>query len=115
MDPFSITVGAIGIIQAVTACLKLSRKFIGPSTLSNTELIALNISLHEFHGVIRTFHTHLEIYHDDDSHIKSLEYLKPVIAQCNEAIGIVKAFMQDTSVLQKALRGSKFDRRLRVA
>ena len=37
MEPFSLTVGVIGILTALKSCLKLVKKHVGPSTLSSGE------------------------------------------------------------------------------
>jgi hypothetical protein len=114
MDPFSIAVGVLGVIQAVTSCLKLSKKFIGPSTVSKEELALITNTLYGFHGIMRSFQAHLEIWDDDDDRMKSLEYLKPAVTQCNAAVEVIKEYVKGSGV-EKILRGVKFDKKLKVA
>jgi hypothetical protein len=114
MDPFSLTVGTIGILQAVTSCLKLAKKYGGPSALSSAEAENLMKTIYEFHGAVRNFQTHLELYEDDETRIASLDYLKPVVNRSLDSFHIVKDYLS-SGLAAKTFRGSKFDRKLKAS
>lgn len=114
MDPFSITVGILGIINAVDLGLKLSKKYAGPSTKSSTELQHLTRTLCELYGVLTTFNRYLELQ-DDDRLPKSYEYLKLALERCDDAVGVVTGFLQNAKPTEKAFRGVKFDKKFKVA
>jgi hypothetical protein len=114
MDPFSLNLGAITILQVVTSCLKLAKKHVGPSALSSVEVANLMKTVYEFHGAMRSFHTHLEIYEDDETRIASLEYFEPVLKQSLESAQIIKEYL-GSGLVAKTFRGSKFDRKLKAS
>lgn len=112
MDPFSLTVGSLSILGAVTACLKLAKKHVGPSAMSSAEAGNLMKTLYEFHGAMNNFKTHLDMYDDDDVRMASLEYLKPVVERAYESSKIIKEYL-GSGRAAKTFRGSKFDRKLK--
>lgn len=114
MDPFSISVGILGIISSVTSCLKLAKQHIGPSAMSSTEAESLKKSLYEFLGVMHSFKAHLELHDDDDERLASLEYLTPAVNRSLEALKIVKEYI-NSGRTDKLFRGVKFDKRLKAS
>jgi len=62
---------------------------------------------------VKTFQTHLEIHENDEARLNSLEYLKPVLESCKEALNIIKDFVERNSFIGKHIIGPKFDRRLK--
>ncbi|KAK3389894.1 hypothetical protein B0H63DRAFT_464493 [Podospora didyma] len=115
MDPFSVSVGIIGIVSAVKGCLKLANKHVGASAISSEEAEALMKSLYELNGATRNFQMHQELNDDDDDLMASYECLQPVIKRSLEAAQMVKEFLQNNSKIAKAFRGVKFDKKLKVA
>lgn len=115
MDPFSITVGTFGLLQAVTTGLKLVKKHLGPSNLSGSEADELRTSLYRFHGPLATFQTHLQMHDDDDQDSGlALEHLRPVIQRSAGALQIVNQYLAGGRT-GKLLRAVKFDQRLKTA
>lgn len=114
MDPFSLAVGVIGILEGVKSCLKSVKKHLGPSALSSADTDNLIKSLYEFHGAMKSFQAHLELYEDDDERQTSLEYLKPVVARSLKSLQIVKQYL-GSGRTEKAFRGVKFDRELKLS
>lgn len=115
MDPFSITVGTCGLLQAVTTGLKLVKKHLALSNLSGSEAGEPRTSLYRFHGPLATFQTHLQRYDDDDDDSGlALEHLRPVIQRSAEALQIVNQYLAGGRT-GKLLRGVKFDQRLKTA
>lgn len=115
MDPFSLTVGTVGLIGAVKACLELAGKFVGPSKLGKAELAATNSSLKEALIILKSFKTFLKLHADDDDRLQTLAQLGPVVDRCQQALQSIKAFMQDTSTLGKMWKGAKFDKTFKSA
>lgn len=62
MDGLSLTASVIAIIQLASSCLKLSRRWIGPTDFGLSDLTTMTIALYEFTGAIKTFQMHLEIH-----------------------------------------------------
>ncbi|KAF4626279.1 hypothetical protein G7Y89_g11882 [Cudoniella acicularis] len=115
MDPLSLTVNVVALIQLASSCLKLSRKFVGPSEFSSSDLTSIVTALYGFTGAVKTFETHLEIYEDDEARLISLEYLKPALKQCEEALNIIKNFVEKSNFIGKHFIGPKFDRKLKIS
>jgi hypothetical protein len=113
MDGLSLAASVVAVIQLAASCLKLSRRWIGPSEFSSSDLTTMMMALYEFNGVMKTFQTHLEIHEDDEARLGSLDYLKPALEQCKESLYIVKDFMEHASFIGKHLIGSRFDRKLK--
>lgn len=115
MDPFSLTVGTVGLIGAVNACLKLAKKFVGPSKFGKSELAATNSTLYESLGILNSFKTFLELHEDDECHMQTLVHLGPAVDRCREALQTIKTFMQGTSKVEKIWKGAKFDKDFKSA
>ena len=115
MDGLSLAASVIAVIQLAGSCLKLSRKWIGPSEFGSTDLTGIKTALYGFNGAMKTFQTHLEIHEDDEALLGSLEYLKPVLERCKEALDITKDFMENSGFIGKHLIGPKFDRKLKTS
>lgn len=110
MDPFSLTVGTLGLIGAVKSCLKLAAKFVGPSKFGSAELAATTTTLYEALGILTSFKTYVELHDDDEGHLQTLIHIQPVMERCREALQSIKSFMQGTSTFDKMLRGVRFDK-----
>ena len=115
MDGLSLAASVIAVIQITGSCLKLSRKWIGPSEFGSPDITAMITALYEFIGVMNAFQTHLGIHEDDEARLSSLEYLKPALGRCKEALDIVKDFMEGSGFIAKHLIGPKFDRKLNTS
>jgi hypothetical protein len=115
MDGLSLAASVVAVIQLAGSCLRLSRKWIGPSEFGSTDLIGITTALYGFNGAMKTFQTHLEIHEDDEALLGSLEYLKPALERCKEALDITKDFMENSGFIGKHLIGPKFDRKLKTS
>lgn len=110
MDPFSLTVGTLGLIGAVKSCLKLAGKFVGPSKFGAVELALITTTLYEALGILTNLQTYIELHEEDDRRLQTLVHLGPVVERCQQALQSIKAFMQGTSTLDKMWKGAKFDK-----
>jgi len=115
MDGLSLAASVIAVIQLAGSCLKLSRKFLGPSEFGSSDLNSMTTALYGFNGVVKSFQTHLEIYEDDEARLSSLEYLKPVLKQCGEALNIIEDFIGKSSFIGKHVIGPRFDYKLKTS
>lgn len=115
MDPFSLTVGIVGLIGAVNGCLKLTKKFVGPSKFGKSELAATKSTLYEAVGILNIFKTYLELHEDDECHMQALVHLAPAMDRCREALQTIKTFLQGTSTVEKIWKGAKFDKEFKNA
>jgi hypothetical protein len=113
MDGLSVAASVAGIVQLTGICLKLARKWIGPSVFSSCDLKSMEAALYEFNGVMKTFQTHLEIHEDDEARLNSLEYLKPALEQCGVALEIIRAFVEGCGFIGKHVIGPKFDKKFK--
>ncbi|KAF0319210.1 hypothetical protein GQ607_013603 [Colletotrichum asianum] len=114
MDPFSLTVGVLGILSAVTSCLKTVGNHIGPSAMSSEELRSTTKALYDFHGAMKNLETHLELHRDDTNRTKSLQHLKPIVARSYESLQVIEEYMAG-SRSRKAFGGVKFDKKLKLS
>jgi hypothetical protein len=115
MDGLSLAASVIAVIQVAGSCLKLSRRWIGPSEFGSSDLATMTTALYEFNGAMKTFQTHLEIHEDDEARLSSLDYLKPALGRCKEALDTVKDFMEHAGFIGKHLIGPQFDRKLKTS
>lgn len=115
MEGLSLAASVIAVIQLAGSCLKLSRKFLGPSEFGSSDLSSMIIDLYGFNGVVKSFQTHLEIYEDDEAQLSSLKYLKPVLEQCQKALGTIEHFVGKSSFIGKHVIGPRFDCKLKAS
>ncbi|KAF3801959.1 hypothetical protein GCG54_00015182 [Colletotrichum gloeosporioides] len=111
MDPFSLTVGVIGILTAVQSCLKTINKNFGPSSMSSEEIQGMMNTLWELIGVMESLKTYHQLHGDDDDRMTSL---KPVMTRSREAIQIIEDYIS-SGRWERFLHGVKFDRKLKIA
>lgn len=67
MDGLSLAASVISVIQLAGSCLKLSRKFLGPSEFGSSHMNSMAIAFYGFNGAVKSFQTHLAIYEDDEA------------------------------------------------
>jgi hypothetical protein len=115
MDGLSLAASVITVIQLAGSCLKLSKKFLGPSEFGSSDLNSMTTALYGFNGAIKSFQTHLEIYEDDEARLGSLEYLKPALKRCEEALNVIKDFVEKSGFIGKHVIGPRFDRKLKAS
>ncbi|KAI1359875.1 hypothetical protein F5Y08DRAFT_318569 [Xylaria arbuscula] len=115
MDGLSLAASVVAVIQLAGSCLKLARKWVGPSQFSSTDISGITTSLYGFTGSIKTFQTHIEVHEDDEARLHSLGHLKPVLGRCEEALCIIKDFVEKSDFIGKHLIGPKFDRKLKTS
>jgi hypothetical protein len=63
---------------------------------------------------VKSFQTHLKIYEDDKARLSSLEYLKPVLKQYEEALYIIEDFVGKSSFIRKHVIGPRFNYKLKT-
>ncbi len=113
MDGLSLAASVIAIIQVAGLCLKLSRKWMGPSEFGSDNLTVMTTTLYGFNGAMKTFQTHLEVHEDDEARLSSLEYLKPALGRCEEALNAIKDFVERSGFIGKHFTGPKLDHKLK--
>jgi hypothetical protein len=89
--------------------------FLGPSEFGPSDLTSITTALYGFNGAVKSFQTHLEIYEDDEARLSSLEYLKPALKQCGEALHIIKNFVEKGGFIGKHVIGPRFDGKLKTS
>ena len=115
MESIGLVASVIAVAQLTGACLKLSRKWLGPSEFTTTELRSITADLYAFNGILRTFQTHIEICEEDEARLVSLQHLEPVLDSCNEALGAIKAFSEKTGYIGKHMIAPRFDRKVKLS
>lgn len=113
-EAFGLAASVIALLQLAGSCLKLSKKWVGASEFGSSELSILRASLFEFNGALSNFQTCIEVDGTDDARLTSLQHLKPVLAHCEIALTTIKDFTEGAGFVEKNLRGSKFDRKLKA-
>ena len=115
MEVLGIAASVIAVVQLTGACLKLSKRWLGPSEFSTSELNTMMADLYTFNGVLQTFQTHVEIYSDDQPRIIGLNHLTPVLLRCEEALKTIRDFMEKGGVIGRHLLAPKFDKKLKLS
>ena len=115
MEVLGIAASVIAVVQLTGACLKLSKKWLGPSEFSTSELNVMMADLYVFNGVLKSFQTHLEVHSDDETRILGLNHLTPVLHRCEEALKRIRDFMEESGVIGRHLLAPRFDRKLKLS
>ena len=115
MDPFSLTVGILSLLEAIKSSLKLARKHgVGPSALSLVEIESVRKTLFDVHGAMNNMKIYLDINDDEELNTTSLQYLKPVVERSSEALRIINGYL-GRGRTAKAFRGANFDKELKMS
>lgn len=115
MDGLSLLASVIAVIQLSGSCLKLSRKYLGPSEFSSSDLVSMTTAIYGFNGAVKLLQTHLEVCEDDIARLISLKHLQPVLEKCEEALHIIEVFVKKGGFLGKHVIGPRFDNKLKQA
>jgi hypothetical protein len=115
MDPFSIGFGVAGLLPVVIGCFQLAKAHIGPSSISSPEAKTLLNALLLFQLSLEALKRYMDLNQHDPQRLQALQLLDDVLTRCNDAIRIIKARLQNKSIIDKALRGAKFDKNFKTA
>lgn len=114
-EAIGLAASIFSLIQATQTCMKMVKRFMGPSEHSSEDLKTMHRSLSDFWGVILVFNVQLnqldEDDEDDSAKLQSLEYLQPVVDNCNDSVQSIKEFMKSRRS-KKFFGGVIFDKRL---
>ena len=115
MDPISITGLAIAITQVISACLKASRKVLGPSQHNSKLLQEINTELYSFNAAVANLETHLKACDDDPTRLHALSGLQEPLRLSERTVVLIKARLEDATFigrLRKHVLGASFDEKL---
>ena len=113
MDGLSVAASITAVIQLTAVCLKVSKKFLGPSQYSSASLDSILKSLYAFNGTIKNLQTHYEINEDDQARLDALNHLAKPLKSCEEALEIIRERLQNTTFFGHYVVGERFDRKLK--
>lgn len=69
--------------------------------------------MYSFHGAIKNLQTHLEINEEDQTRLDTLNHLDRPLANCKEALDLLKTRLETTTFLGQYIVGTVFDKRLK--
>jgi hypothetical protein len=113
MDGLSLAISVATIIQFTGACLELSRKWIGPSEFSTSDLTTTRRALVGFNRALVDFQKYLQANEHNEARLSILDHLKPALDQCEKALNILKVFIEEPSITKKHFIGPIFDSQLK--
>jgi hypothetical protein len=93
-------------------CLKVGKKFLGPSKHNSTNLNAISQSLYCFNGTLRNLQTHCEINGDDQDRLGTLNHLADPLKRSEDALKIISKRLENVNMLGQYVVGKPFDREL---
>ncbi len=102
----------IAVIQLTEVCLKLGKKFFGPSQRNSADLRKLSQSLYSFNGTVRNLQAHYKINGDDKARLDALNHLEKPLKQCEVVLDIVSKRLEHVDFLGQYVVGKSFDRKL---
>lgn len=114
-DGLSLAAGVIAVTNLAASCLKLSRKWLGPSKFSSDDLTTIRTTLLGLADTMTKFQVHLDGLRHDEARQESLEYLPQVLERCIQALDIVHSFLQNSGFIGKYVVAPRFDRRLEAS
>ena len=113
MDGLSVAANIIAVVQLTAVCLKVSKRFLGPSQYSSASLDAISKSLYTFNGTIKNLQTNYEINEDDQARLDALNHLAKPLKRCEDALEIIRERLQNATFLGRYVVGKRFDRKLK--
>lgn len=111
MEVVRLVASVIVIAQLTGACLKLSSKWLGPSSYKPERLHSLNTTLYSFNGTVRNLQTHLEIYEDNQARLDTLQNLQEPLLRCSEALQLLSSRLQSDGFFAQYILCSRFDKK----
>lgn len=113
MDGLSVAASIIAVVQLTTTCLKLGKKYFGPSVYGSASLQAISTTLYGFNGTIRNLQTHFEINEEDQARLDALSHLDAPLKRCKEALEMLEDRLKSVNLIGQYVAGKFFDRKLR--
>jgi hypothetical protein len=113
MDGLSVGASVIAVVQLTETCLRLGKKFLGPSHHSPTRLDTIAQSLYSFNRIIRNLQTHYQINEKDQARLDALSHLTEPLKKCMEALEIISERLQTVDFLGQYVVGKLFDTKLK--
>jgi len=114
-EGLSLAAGVIAVTTLAGACLKLSKKWLGPSEFGSADLTITRTTLLGFAEAMTKFQIHLTALGYDEARQESLEYLPQVLERCVQALGMVHSFLENRGFMGKYVVAPRFDRKLKAS
>lgn len=109
MDP----VTALSLVQTTvnltSSCIKVCRKYVGPSKYSEKDIKAFSEDLWAFNGSLKNLETHYGIYEEDEAGSMALPSIEDPLSRCNEALQPIQKHVESESRLKQFITGARFD------
>lgn len=112
-DGLSVAASVIAVTTLAGTCLKLSKKWLGPSEFDSADLASIKTTLLVFAEAMTKLQIHLTALGHDEARQESLEYLPQVLERCIQALGVVHGFIQNSGFIGKYVVAPRFDRKLK--
>ena len=116
MDPISVAGLAIAVTQVIGACLKASRKVLGPSQHRSKVLQEMNTELYSFNAAVANLEAHLKACDDDPARLHALSGLEEPLRISTKTLELIKARLEDATFIgkfRKNVLGASFDEKLK--
>ena len=109
MDPVTALALVHTTVELTSSCIKVCRKYVGPSKYSEKDMKEISEGLWVFNGSLRNLETHYSIYEEDQAGSNALPSIKEPLSRCDEALKSIQKHMESKSPVKKFFAGARFD------
>ena len=110
MDPVTALSLVHTTVQLTSSCIKVCRKYVGPSTHSSADIQGISDDLWTFNAALKNLETYYGIYEEDQAEEVAepiaLPSIKEPLSHCDEALQSIKKHVESK---KKFFTGARFD------
>ena len=109
MDPISALGLVLTAVQLTSSCLKVCRKFLGPSKHDRTYIQAIYGDLMAFHGSLKNLETHYRIYEESQARPIALPSIRKPMSDCEKTLESLQKHLESKNFFKRFTTGARFD------
>ena len=109
MDPVTALSLVHTTAQLTSSCIKVCRKFVGPSKHNEADTKAISKDLWAFNAALKNLETYYAIYEEDQDESNALPSIKEPLFHCDEALQSIKEHVESKNTPKKFITGARFD------
>ena len=109
MDPISALGLVLTAVQLTSSCLKVCRKFLGPSKHDRIYIQAIYQDLMAFNGSLKNLETHYRIYEESQARSIALSSIEKPMSDCEKTLKSLQEHLESENIFKKFTTGARFD------
>ena len=109
MDPISALGLVSTAVQLTNSCLKVCRKFLGPSKHDKTYIQAVYGEIMDFNGSLKSLEDHYRIFEESDDRSIKLSSIEKPMSVCEKTLESLQGHLESKGFVRKIINGARLD------